>query len=54
MAKALQVTITLSAQELAILQAIQAVHGLFSRTEALRYALRKYAESLPRVTEPPH
>ena len=53
MAKAMQITITLSAQELATLQAIQAAHGLFSRAEALRYVLRKYAE-LPLVPEQPH
>ena len=44
MAKAMQITITLTAQELAILQALQTANGLFSRSEALRFALHKYAE----------
>lgn len=51
MAKATQVTIVLSAQELAILQAIQAAQGLFSRTDALRFALHQYAQMARRRPE---
>jgi len=53
MAKAMQITITLNAQELGILQAIQTSHGLFSRTEALRYALQRYAEMVRLAPEQP-
>lgn len=52
MAKSMQVTIVLSAEELAILEAIQAAKGLFSRAEALRFALHKYAELERRRHEP--
>jgi hypothetical protein len=40
----MQTTVTLDARELAILEAIQTAQGLFSRAEALRFALRQYAE----------
>ena len=52
MAKAMQITITLTAQELAILQALQTANGLFSRSEALRFALHKYAELVRLGNEP--
>ena len=44
MAKAMQTILNLEAEDLAILEAIQAERGVFSRAQALRYALRKYAE----------
>jgi hypothetical protein len=44
MAKAMQTTIVLDARDLAILEAIQQAQGLFSRAEAMRFALHKYAE----------
>jgi metal-responsive CopG/Arc/MetJ family transcriptional regulator len=44
MAKSMQMTIDLEAEDLAILEAIQEQRGLFSRAQALRYALRRYAE----------
>lgn len=51
MATAKQTTIRLAAEDLAILDAIQVNTGLFSRSDALRFALRKYAE-LTKLTLP--
>lgn len=45
MATAKQTTIRFSAEDLAILAAIQAGTGIFSRSDALRYALRYYARA---------
>jgi hypothetical protein len=44
MAKAMETVLELEARDLAILEAIQEQVGLFSRAQALRYALRRYAE----------
>lgn len=44
MARTMQMTLELEASDLAILEAIQEQAGLFSRAQALRYALRRYAE----------
>ena len=52
MATAKQTTIRLADADLAILDAIQASTGLFSRSDALRFALRKYAE-LTKLPLPP-
>jgi hypothetical protein len=51
MAKAMQTTLNLETEDLAILEAIQRERGLFSRAQALHYALRKYAE-LVQLTVP--
>ena len=44
MATAMQTTIRLGPEDLAILEAIQTKTGIFSRSDALRFALRRYAE----------
>ena len=45
MASAKQTTMRLAAEDLAILDAIQERTGLFSRSDALRFALRHYAKT---------
>jgi len=45
MASAKQTTMRLAAEDLAILDAIQESVGVFSRSDALRYALRYYAKA---------
>lgn len=45
MASAKQTTMRLSAEDLTILDAIQERTGLFTRSDALRFALRHYAKA---------